>query len=310
MWAVGSPGDIVTEESLCAKVARLTIALGAKLEIFHCVYDADVGKPERFGSRGAELDIQEIVEQRRRQLARNAEHLHGMGVQVRASVRWDSPAYEGIVRQVLRTNTDLLVARASQGGEGGLPLRRNDIKLIEACPCPLLLIKTASRYAAGPVVAAIDPAGTRDKPRNLDAAIVDAARMVAEALALKLIVFHVRETGSSRSGGDGSKATDIARRFAVDVQNVRIDEGRIEDRFAELMRSQGADIVALGAVNRSVLKRVVIGHTAERLLNVLDCDLLITKVPGFRTPVRENSVHHVDCRATERGRYVLRRPPA
>jgi len=46
-----------------------------------------------------------------------------------------------------------------------------------------------------------------------------------------------------------------------------------------------ADIVVAGVVSRSALKRVLIGHTAERLLDCLRCDLLIVKPAEFESAV-------------------------
>jgi universal stress protein E len=42
-----------------------------------------------------------------------------------------------------------------------------------------------------------------------------------------------------------------------------------------------ANVVVMGAVSRSALERAVIGHTAERVLDALDCDVLVIKPPGF-----------------------------
>ena len=41
------------------------------------------------------------------------------------------------------------------------------------------------------------------------------------------------------------------------------------------------DILAMGAIARSGLKRVLIGSTAERVLERLPCDVLVVKPPEF-----------------------------
>jgi universal stress protein E len=70
------------------------------------------------------------------------------------------------------------------------------------------------------------------------------------------------------------------------------------ESLPQLVRAESTDIVVMGAVSRSFLRRAVIGHTAERLLDVLDCDVLIAKPPGFRSSVTARSAHRVDRRAT------------
>jgi hypothetical protein len=42
----------------------------------------------------------------------------------------------------------------------------------------------------------------------------------------------------------------------------------------------------MGAVSRAGLKRVFIGNTAERMLDMLDCDVLVVKPPGFVSALR------------------------
>jgi hypothetical protein len=44
-------------------------------------------------------------------------------------------------------------------------------------------------------------------------------------------------------------------------------------------------MVIMGAVSRSGLKRLLIGNTAERVLDQLSCDILVVKPPKFRNRV-------------------------
>jgi universal stress protein E len=50
----------------------------------------------------------------------------------------------------------------------------------------------------------------------------------------------------------------------------------------------GADLVVMGAVSRSGLKRVFIGNTAERVLNDLPCDVLVVKPAHFEKGVKKD----------------------
>jgi universal stress protein E len=47
----------------------------------------------------------------------------------------------------------------------------------------------------------------------------------------------------------------------------------------------------MGAVSRSGLKRLFIGHTAERVIDRLKCDVLIVKPEGFKTPVPKKAAN-------------------
>ena len=52
-----------------------------------------------------------------------------------------------------------------------------------------------------------------------------------------------------------------------------------------LARSLGAALTVMGAVSRSGLKSLFIGHTAERVLDRMSSDVLVVKPHGFRTKV-------------------------
>ncbi len=96
----------------------------------------------------------------------------------------------------------------------------------------------------------------------------------------------------------------IARRQKLADARVHVEEGDVAKTLPRFASSVSADIVAMGAVSRS-LKGLFIGHTAERILDVLDCDVLIVKPPGFRCPVSRQSVHRVTKRDTPRARYIF-----
>jgi len=323
MFAAAAPA---LETSAINKVARLARALDAEVELFHCIYDSDVSRPRRFGSRGIEQDIRELVAQRQRQLEISAQRLRAAGVRARATVRWDYPPYEGVIRQVLRHKPDLLIAQSTRRGRiARRVLTQTDYKLIEGCPCPLLLLKTDRPYTDSYVLAAVDPTHAHDKPAALDSEIIDAASAVSDALGAVLHVYHacrpwrsvVKDLSELRQVPEAIEADiyagycdrseaavrQIAHRQNVPAARVHIEEGDVSESLPRFANSVSADIVAMGAVSRS-LKGLFIAHTAERILDVLDCDVLIVKPPGFRCPVSRQSVHRLAKRDTPRARYI------
>jgi hypothetical protein len=63
-------------------------------------------------------------------------------------------------------------------------------------------------------------------------------------------------------------------------------------RRSEIPRVAGelhADLVVMGAVSRSGLERVFIGNTAERILDTLQCDVLVVKPAKFAARVARES---------------------
>jgi len=310
------------------KIVRLASGMGAELELFYCVHDPKVTRAGRFGVRGAQEEIHQLVERRRQQLEQRAEPFRARGVTVRTSVRWDYPVYEGIVRHVLRRKPSLLIAQSARRARTArLMLTQTDYKLIESCPCPVLFIKNTRPYSAPVIVSAVDPKRAHGKPATLDDGILDSALTVRDALGGTLRMFHagapweyalhkqpeLRDLPESvredvRSGywnAVRKPVLALARRHKVAEECVDVLEGEAGDLLPQVARSKSAAIVALGAVSRSRIGRALIGHTAERVLDELDCDVLVVKPPDFRTQVKRESTHHIERSAAHRSRYVV-----
>jgi universal stress protein E len=309
------------------KVARLASAMSAELELFQCVFDPALASSIYADAGRASPYIRALVGRADEKLARAATALREQGVRASSSVRWDHPLYEGIVRQALRHEADLVVAQPIHG-ERLAPrwLSYTDFKLIETCPSPLLLIKNPHPYAKGSILAAVDPLHMHDEPAALDRAIVETSAVLSQALGAPLALFHSRIPWpySRRIGAElrrdpvtGEGDTEAACRMDVEARVAKLSkehdipsnrtfvvDGPVADTLPEFARTHATDIVAMGAVSRSLIKRVLIGHTAERLLDTLACDVLIIKPPGFLTPVGGQSTHHVDTEATTLATYL------
>lgn len=314
LLAVASPSGIDT--AVLSKAAHLASAFGAQLEIFHCVFDEGIPGPGRDDSIHVESDIRELVEARHRQLEAIADPLRAQKMRVQSSVRWDYPPHEGLVRQALRQKPDLLIAQSTRYGQAPLPLTYSDLKLIETCPCPLLLVRTAGSYEHVRLVAAVDPEHRHDKPAELDDAILESANTFSEALAGELLVFHARTPWADAARvmrklelipepPDGkaraaylerveARVRSLAQRHGIDDSRVRVVDGYPAACLPPFARENSAGIVAMGAISRSLVERLLIGHTAERVLDALDCDVLTVKPAGFRSPVSRQSAYGVE----------------
>jgi len=84
--------------------------------------------------------------------------------------------------------------------------------------------------------------------------------------------------------------------FKAFAENAKIPRTRrhVIDRdpatgISAVARKVGADLVVMGAVSRSGLKRLFIGNTAERVLNTLPCDVLVVKPAHFEKRVAAKS---------------------
>ncbi len=289
---------------LLDRVGRIARGLQAQVEIFLSLYEPDILQT---------LERRELLEERisariagqRRELERSADQLRDQGLNVRVSVRWDYPMFEGVIRQVLRHRPDLLVVPGIRTtGVTPRTLAYREARLIEACPCPLFLLRTPEVYSRGDIVAAVDPLHALETPQDLDEAIIGAAKTLAYALAdARVRIYHavtplLRATVADSPGAQSPSAQEAARRASAEARIremalrhdipgdcVRVEFGRVEAALPVFAREARAQVVVMGAVSRSFPQRALFAHTAEKILDALDCDVLIVKPARFECPV-------------------------
>jgi universal stress protein E len=283
------------------KAALLARRLGASVELFHAI-----AEPVYFDSANGEAKLEDLRERRRDwhlgRLQITASRLCETGVKACASADWDFPVYEAIIRRALAMKADLIVADSHTHSRlTRWFMHLTDWELIRLSPVPVLLVKTRELYERPIVLAAVDPMHAHAKPAKLDKAILDYGNGIARALSGSLHALHARfplplDIPPSEIVSDpqfGILQTRLEQKaraaFATCANKARVPHAR--QHFVngnptvvlpEKARSLGADLVVMGAVSRSGLRRIFIGNTAERVLGDLHTDVLVVKPEGFR----------------------------
>ena len=78
-----------------------------------------------------------------------------------------------------------------------------------------------------------------------------------------------------------SQIKQLTDEYAVADANLHVDAGGAAEYLPWMAAQWCVDILAMGAISRSGLKRVFIGSTAERVLETLPCDVLVVKSPDL-----------------------------
>lgn len=287
------------------KAAQIARACGAQVELYHGL-DTPV-YADLDGAGDITLpDLQRDLQQRAvHRLEEIADRLRQHSLKVSVCAEWDFPAYEAIVRRALRIKADLIVASA-HAGRHRLPslMRLTDWELVRLSPVPVLLVKNPHPYRHPAVLAAVDPTHAFAKPLHLDKHILAMGRALSQGLRGSLHAVHayarmsignLPETGITpalikKIEQDAERAArvgfDRALRSTRIIRSHRYLIARDPiDGIAEAARRSRSAIVVMGAISRSGLKRLLIGNTAERILDDLRCDVLVVKPPKFRNRV-------------------------
>ena len=291
------------------KAAQLAKSQGATLELFHSLSDTilvDALEAKRISLKDFEAERLAATLKRLEVLAKR---IRKHDIEVTCAAEWDYPPAEAIVRRAMRIKADLIVAeRHATRHMAGWMLAYTDWELLRHAPCAVLLVKVAKPYHRPVILTAIDPFHTHEKPARLDAALLAASGAVAESLKGKLHIVHcvppstMIATGWASGpvvvdAGRGTKALSRARqalaaevaRHPLPSHKLAILEGAAREAIPLAARQVKASLVVMGAVSRSGLKRLLIGNTAEAILDSLTCDVLVIKPGRFQSKVARRS---------------------
>jgi universal stress protein E len=293
-------------QSGLARAAQLAKRHGARLTLVHCVFDPNARRMFP-GLAEPRETIDRLLADRRAGLERLARPLRRRGIKVASQALWDYPAFAGIVREVLRSNSDLVVAETHKHAFGvRLFLTNNDWQLIRLCPAPLLLVRSTAKYGKTRILAAIDPLHSRAKAAHLDDRILELAGGMASAHGGRLDVVHAFVPLSIVIAGGVAEPVivpvdpRVERRHAERVkrtvertvrplrlpqQRLHVTAGQPERVILDTAKRLRTDIIVMGAASRRGIERIFIGSTAEAILDRLPCDVLVVKSPRFRTTV-------------------------
>jgi universal stress protein E len=298
-----------------AKAARLAKGFGAKLILFHAITDL-VSSDAYFYAHGDVKRVhRDTMARYQKRLEAVAERLREQGLDVRVCAAWDYPPHEAIVRHARKHKADLIVAECHEGRRlAPWLLHLTDWELLRTSPVPVLLIKGGATWQDLNVLAAIDPSHRFAKPAKLDSRILSAAAEFSQALSGTMHVVHsyiplpagtVPMAGASPllvtqiAEGTRAKAKWDLKTALADTRIPRdrqhLVEGMPVEAIPRLAQQLRSGLVVMGAISRSGPKRMLIGNTAERILNSLTADVLVVKPVEFKTRVtkRGRGMHFV-----------------
>ncbi len=304
------------------KAAQLARALSAELVLFQAIsaprfLDTDVSLLND-ALADAERSTREAAGERLEAIARR---LRRTGLRVAVSAQWDFPVYEAIIREATRLRADLIVAERHAGWKvAPRLLHLTDWELLRMSPVPVLLVKRPGLYRRPVVLAAVDPGHTYGKPARLDAEIVRAASAITAALHGALHAVHayvplpvtafargtvvsdeaVTRLQARAAAAARSKLQRLLPARAISPARRHIIGRHPADAIEQVAAETRSAVVVMGAISRSGLTRLLIGNTAEKVLDHLPCDLLIVKPTGLIKPPPR----------TRRGARFMSVPPA
>ena len=256
------------------------------------------------------------VDERRKKLEALIEP-HTKNLNIRLDVLVGRTFLEAI-RFVLRHDHDLLIKPAENPGFIERLFGSDDMQLLRNCPCPVWLTRVGEKSKYQNILAAVD--FNPDMPdaieQDLNRQILGLAGSLAFSDFTALHVVHVwdapgeamvriwadkpqaasmdyvKGVRSSHEIAFSSLRQQLTERVGKEANNFLSPEfhlrrGTPATAIPELARELRADLVVMGTVARTGIAGLLIGNTAEAVLEQLQCSVLAVKPTGFVSPVRQ-----------------------
>lgn len=315
LYVVEDPAE--EPSAAVARAVSLAENNQAKLTVLH------VAEEPRLGPFAGSFKVEEFRTRLRRLATEHlAALVAGTGTKrdVVTDIRFGTVFVE-VIREVLAKQHDLVIKTVGQGGSKSLLFGGTDQHLLRKCPCPVWVMvgETSANYRNILAAVDFDPWDEGDEQNSIDGAlnrqIIDLAASLAASDFAQLHLVHawqsitdnmIRVFSSDLSEKESAAKRETERRehrtrldllgnrirqqFGNDVYRylsprLHLREGTPRDVVPAVADELAVDLVVMGTVSRTGIPGLLIGNTAEVILNNLGCSVLAVKPPGFVTPV-------------------------
>lgn len=219
-----------------------------------------------------------------------ADELRNEGHTVTTGQEWLEPNYQTIIEAQQAEGCGLVIKEHQP--DSALKralLTPDDWKLLRYCPCPVLMVKTATSWSGGNVLAAVDVGNSDSEHLALHASIVSHGYDIASLLhgTLHVLTAHPMPLLSSTDPTYPLKESieeryrEACRAFRAEYgltdDQLHVEEGPADAVIPLAARDLNAVVTVIGSVARTGLSGVLMGNTAEVVLDALDTDVLVLK---------------------------------
>jgi universal stress protein E len=272
---------------------------GARVTLANAI--ADLSMSVYWGPDERELNQRELCQRSETSMRRLIVDLQATDLDVKFSTLIGEPFVE-ITHAVQAEGYDLVLA-----GTRGLAkwehfwLGSTVKRLIRKCPASVWIVKAKHVGQPKVVLAATDFSEVSLK------AVTQGLRLAQEAGA----AFHLLHVIDSKDvpdviskipKGDSLRQEidqEAARRLDAFLDSLHVDRTKMHSHLSwgtpwqeirRISQHQAADLIVIGTVGRSGIKGMLLGNTAEKILDTCDCGILTVKPDDFVSPIEPASI--------------------
>lgn len=289
--------DPTTEDSQPSleRAAWVAKRSNAAVELLVCEYNSALDGGFFFDGPAQQKARESLLNNRTKWLNKLAQPLRDEGITVSTEVRWGKPLHTMVLQRIADLKPDLVFRDAhTHGLLQRLFFNNTCWQLIRHCPVPLWLTR-AGAWQGERICAALDPVHSADTSAELDHQLVQCTASLAETLGMQADYMHsyaplprtmvfdselvaAYDQYVERSAKQHRDAFEkLMVGYPVEKANRHLLEGFPEESIPAFVQERGVNLLVMGAISRGNLENALIGNTAERVLEAVQCDLLVIK---------------------------------
>ncbi len=221
------------------------------------------------------------------------------GYKFNISLGWDEHSFEGIIREAHDTGAQLIIKSSKPHNKfKNFLITPTDWHLLRKSPLPILLVHSASPQKPKKILAAVSSMTTDDEHLALDKKVIEYALDLKSIFDAELQVFNAYAPVPLGVSLDGAgiyqdeylidlqkqqhlKTLELTRQFNIEDSSVVTRQGDAQIVISEYASEQKIDLIILGTIARNGLSGMLLGNTAEQILDDLECAVLTLKQDGF-----------------------------
>lgn len=150
-------------------------------------------------------------------------------------------------------------------------LKTTDWTLLRQAHCPVLLVKTDRVGSLENVIVALSIHAKDKAHEKLTDTVIDHARSVVDRTTAELHAVNAYQ------GSDNFvHPPDLAKRVGIERNRAHVGEGAPEDVIGNVVNDLGGSpLVVIGSLARHGVSEMVVGNTAERILDHINADVMV-----------------------------------
>lgn len=261
------------------------------MTVFHPAFEAAISDDSYTESEARQL----YVRHRQNQIDRHLSELE-LEVDVAADLCWHPSFLSAIIRQAKRYEPDLMLIPRRENQDlvewlvGG-----DEQDLVRQLKGPLLFANEKPWPEHLRIAVALNPFHLDDRDDSLERHLLRTADQLAESLSAELHVVHCFNSLPQAAIFDEHMVTDYAslqarvgaeHRERIEALLDTLDrpvggpllqllEGEVQDEMPQFVEQQQIDLLILGTSEHSLMERLLLGSTTERLLARVDTDVMV-----------------------------------